>query len=164
MRFYEFEAKRSPHPPTPSPVRGRGGEKPALRATLRLPKPSEALRESARRLRVESTPSEGILWAALRNGQLDGMKFRRQHPVGGFVLDFYCRQEHLALEIDGGIHETMIGRDRERQGHLESLGIRFVRLPAALIEANLDAAISKIREAFIKSDSPLSRARERGRG
>jgi len=78
-------------------------------------------------------------------------------------LDFYCHQEHLALEIDGGIHETTAEHDRERQVHLESLGIRFVRLPAALIETNLDAALSEIREAFINPFLP-SPAHGRGAG
>ncbi|MBI2912829.1 MAG: endonuclease domain-containing protein [Chloroflexi bacterium] len=140
--------------PGPSPVHGRGGERVELSPTLRLPKASAATRESARRLRAESTRPEEVLWIALRNGQLDGRKFRRQHPVGGFVLDFYCHQEHLAIEIDGSVHETTIEQDRERQAILESLGIRVLRLTAELVEEDLDSAIKRIRETPGSSASP----------
>jgi very-short-patch-repair endonuclease len=153
----------SPHPPTPSPVRGRGGEGSTLRATLRLPKSSEAIRESARRHRIESTGSEQILWRALRAGGLEGRKFRRQHPVDRFVLDFYCHQEHLAIEIDGRIHDTTIEQDHERQLALESLGIRFLRLPAVLVEGDLNSALQLIREAFVSANLP-SPAHGRGVG
>ena len=100
----------------------------------------------------------------MRNGQMDGRKFRRQHPVGRFVLDYYCHAEHLAVEIDGAVHQETKDRDAERQQLLESIGIRFLRLPAVLIEEDLNAALRFIREAIASRKAPLSRARERGRG
>ena len=61
--------------------------------------------QRARELRQEATPAEQILWDALRAGRLDGHKFRRQHPVGRFILDFYCAKIRLCIELDGEAHE-----------------------------------------------------------
>jgi very-short-patch-repair endonuclease len=80
--------------------------------------------EIARKLRREQTASEAILWEALRNRKLEGRKFRRQHPIGKFVVDFYCNAEGLIVEVDGSIHELPEQQelDRQRQFLLESLG------------------------------------------
>jgi len=111
-------------------------------------------------LRNSSTASEGLLWAALRNRGLAGRKFGRQHPVGRFVLDFYCHEERLAVEVDGPVHELQRGADRERQRMLESVGIRSLRLPAALVEGDLAAALAMIEDAL--SGGPFPAQRERG--
>ncbi|MCI0657706.1 MAG: endonuclease domain-containing protein, partial [Acidobacteria bacterium] len=105
--------------------------------------------EVARVFRKEPTHSEDILWQALRNRQLDGRKFRRQQPVGAFVLDFFCAEERLAVEVDGPIHDNQREADQMRQELIESLGIRFVRLTAETVEHNLPAALSAIRAAFL---------------
>src|SRR2546427_1937112 len=70
--------------------------------------------QTARRLRQDSTVVERRLWYRLRNGQIDGHRFRRQHSAGPYVLDFYCPKLRLAIELDGGQHNfaTEIGRDR----------------------------------------------------
>jgi very-short-patch-repair endonuclease len=109
--------------------------------------------EIARRLRRDPTPSEAVLWQALRNRRLAERKFRRQEAVGAFVLDFYCPQERLAVEIDGRVHDKPEQQraDAERQALLESLGIRFVRLSASLVEDNLAAALNRIESAFLPS-------------
>jgi very-short-patch-repair endonuclease len=106
--------------------------------------------EVARDLRVRSTLGEQELWSALRRKQLGGRKFRRQQPVGPFVLDFYCSDERLAVEVDGSIHDDpeQALLDAERQGLMESLGIRFVRLPNELVMNDLSTALSKITVAF----------------
>lgn len=111
-------------------------------------------------MRRQPTPSEQILWNALRNRQLQGIKFRRQHPAGPFVLDFYCDKERLAVEVDGSVHDERGEADRERQEYFEAHGIRFVRIPAALVERDLPLALSRIIEAM----TPLSRPRGRGAG
>ena len=82
--------------------------------------------------------------------QLGGRKFRRQQPVGPFVLDFYCPDEGLAVEVDGSIHDDpeQAVLDSERQSLLESLGIRFVRLPNDLVLNDPRAALIRITEAF----------------
>ncbi|MGE0227965.1 MAG: endonuclease domain-containing protein [Dehalococcoidia bacterium] len=102
---------------------------------------------AARQLRRPLTPTERILWEQLRARRLDGLKFRRQHPVGPFVLDFYCDELHLAIEVDGGIHSTneQARRDAERQALLEETGIRFIRIHSADIETNLEAAITALQ-------------------
>ena len=116
--------------------------------------------EIARRLRREATHSEAILWRALRNRKLDGHKFRRQFPIGAFALDFYCPEAGLAVEIDGPIHAEQQEADRQRQEILESLGIRFIRFPAAAVENDLPGVLTQIRAALTPSPAP----RERGSG
>src|SRR5690606_9800282 len=111
------------------------------------------MREIARRLRQESTKSEEILWEGLKNRQLAGRKFRRQQPVGAFVLDFYCASERLAVEVDGSIHDQQQEADQLRQEILESLGIRFVRVRAEEVEQNLPSVLDQIKTAF--TPSPL---------
>ena len=116
--------------------------------------------EVARQLRGEATPSEAVLWNALRRKQLGGRKFCRQQPVGPFVVDFYCSTERLVVEIDGPIHETQREADSVRQQLLESLGLRFVRIAAKLVEDDLAAALAQITNAFIDSSSPAPRLGE----
>jgi very-short-patch-repair endonuclease len=82
---------------------------------------------AAKQLRKTLTPAEQQLWQALRGGKLAGLKFRRQHPVGNFILDFYCAAHKLVVEVDGGIHETQIEYDAARTTELESYGYTIVR-------------------------------------
>ncbi|UZQ52970.1 DUF559 domain-containing protein [Trichothermofontia sichuanensis B231] len=111
------------------------------------------MQEVARQLRQESTPSEAILWEMLRNRKLEGRKFRRQHPIGVFVVDFFCKEEALIVEVDGPVHDTQQDLDRQRQELLESLGLRFVRLSSHLVETNLPKALAQISTAFLPSPS-----------
>ncbi|XFA72043.1 DUF559 domain-containing protein [Thermosynechococcaceae cyanobacterium Okahandja] len=143
----------SPHPLTPSPTGGEGEyERWEISAAL-----SRRMTEVARRLRKEQTKSEKILWQALRGAQLDGRKFRRQQPIGSFVVDFFCASERLIVEVDGSVHDSQKELDEERQRLLESLGLRFVRLKASDVETNLSTCLNQIKAAF----TPLS---PRGRG
>ena len=107
----------------------------------------------ARQFRKNPTPSEAILWEALRGKRLDGVKFRRQQPIGPFVVDFYASAHRLIVEVDGGIHETQRELDRERQELLESLGMHFVRIPAELVENDLRRALEVIREGLATSEA-----------
>jgi adenine-specific DNA-methyltransferase len=121
--------------------------------------------EIARQFRKQPTPSEAILWSALRGCQLDGRKFRRQQPIGPFVVDFFCAAERLIVEVDGPIHETQRDVDEQRQRLLESLGFRFVRLAASQIENNLPAALETIRHAFTQTrPSPPAPSSIKGEG
>ena len=119
-----------------------------------MPRSSSAVRQAAREGRKELTKSEGILWEALRNRGLGGRKFRRQHPVGTFILDFYCHDESLAIEVDGGIHEGQATADAQRQRAIESVGVRFVRVSADLVDSDLPAALAKVEAAFSSSPHP----------
>jgi|GEM_PF-1271110 len=104
---------------------------------------------AARRLRKPLTATEDALWHELRGRRFLGLKFRRQHPIGAYVLDFWCDELQLAVEVDGGIHNAgaVAERDRGRQRALEELGVRFVRVPASLVEHNLPAALGQLAEA-----------------
>ncbi len=104
--------------------------------------------EVAREFRKAPTKSESILWKALRGKQLDGIKFRRQQPIGSFVVDFYNSHYRLVIEVDGPIHEFQKETDRARQEILEMLGLKVLRLKAELIEYNLPTALETIRIAI----------------
>ncbi len=105
--------------------------------------------EAARDLRKKPTSSEAELWEALRNRRLAGLKFRRQHPFHGFVLDYFCVKHQLALEIDGGIHKTkeQADHDRCRTEFLEMKGVRVLRFTNEEIENNLPGVLNRIIEA-----------------
>jgi very-short-patch-repair endonuclease len=127
---------------------------------------SEELRrkmvEVARKLRKEATPSEELLWQALRGKQFAGIKFRRQQPIGPFVVDFYAPSRRLVVEVDGLIHQTQVEADQERQALLESLGLSVLRLTAQQVENDLASAIKIIQNALLTPPSPL--VGEGGRG
>ncbi len=106
------------------------------------------MREVARQFRKAPTHGEARLWHTLRRKSLDGRKFRRQQPIGPFVVDFFCASERLIVEVDGPIHATQREADRARQHLLETLGLRFVRLSAEQVEHDLPAALAAIRNAF----------------
>ena len=117
------------------------------------------LRETARRLRRQMTPAETILWEALRGSQVDGHRFRRQHAVGTFVLDFYCPAARLVIEVDGGIHDDpdVSEHDALRQQGIENHGLRVLRFPNEEVISNLSEVVAKVRsvlaEALQKNDS-----------
>jgi very-short-patch-repair endonuclease len=94
----------------------------------------------ARALRREMTKPEVILWLALRGGQT-GLRFRRQHPIGWYILDFYCREARLAVEVDGGTHfnDEQEAYDQRRDAWLARQGVRVLRLPAADVMADVTA-------------------------
>jgi len=85
--------------------------------------------EFARKLRQDATDPEALLWACLRNRRMNKRKFRRQHPVEPYVLDFYCAELKLSIELDGGQHNSAEGkrRDKEREAFLQSHGIETLR-------------------------------------
>jgi very-short-patch-repair endonuclease len=87
----------------------------------------EKLKPLARQMRCEPTPSEKRLWQKLRQKQLLGFKFRRQQAIDRFIVDFYCAEARLVVEVDGGIHDYTQEEDAIRQEFLESLGLRVVR-------------------------------------
>jgi very-short-patch-repair endonuclease len=82
---------------------------------------SDHMRERARRLRRDTTIPERRLWDLLRDRRLSGVKFRRQHPVGPYVVDFYCCSHGLVVELDGRSHDDHGVQDQERQAYLETV-------------------------------------------
>lgn len=100
--------------------------------------------ERARQLRRAMSYPEVLLWQRLR-GSPDGIKFRRQHPIGDdYVVDFYCRTARLAIEVDGQIHAHRIERDNVRDRYLETSGLNVIRLNAADILQDADSAADAI--------------------
>ena len=83
-------------------------------------------RSFARAMRRDATPAEAKLWQALRGGQLEGFKFKRQVPLDGYILDFVCFEARLIIELDGSQHVEN-GRDLVRDRHFEALGFRTIR-------------------------------------
>jgi len=114
------------------------------------------MKQAARDLRKNPTESEAVLWNALRANRLAGRKFRREQPIGRFVVDFYCASERLVVEVDGGVHAQQEMEDRMRQEALETLGLRFVRVTDEQVMGDLPGVLSTIRKAFAAGgSSPL---------
>jgi very-short-patch-repair endonuclease len=84
------------------------------------------LKEKARRLRIKCTPSETLLWSRIRRRSL-GYEFHRQVPIDEYIVDFYCHELRLAIEVDGSSHDNKQEYDLLRQRKLERLGVRFLR-------------------------------------
>lgn len=107
---------------------------------------------NAEALRSQMTEAEQVLWESLRNKRLSGFKFRRQHPVSKYVLDFYCHQAKLAIELDGEYHEGRAQQfyDTDRTANLQELSIEVVRFQNEEVLGNLEEVLTKIRDAVIR--------------
>jgi very-short-patch-repair endonuclease len=106
---------------------------------------SQSVQRAARRLRCDPTPAEVALWVALRDRQLCGVRFRRQHAVGTFVLDFYSTAHRLAIEVDGDVHDQQQERDALRTEYLELRGIRVIRFRNEEVLHSLADVLTRIR-------------------
>ena len=100
------------------------------------------LRQRARELRNKSTLGEILLWKQIKGRRL-GFQFHRQVPIHYFIVDFYCHELQLAIEVDGSIHNSLQqkAKDIERQYRLEQLGVRFIRINDADVKKNMDSVI-----------------------
>ena len=107
------------------------------------------LLEAARALRKSMTDAEQLMWHCLRQKQLGGFRFRRQHPFERFVLDFYCCEARLAVELDGGQHNEPdnIARDTERTAFLEQHGIQVIRFWNNELFQNLEGVLQSVYDA-----------------
>jgi very-short-patch-repair endonuclease len=125
----------------------------------------QKLKPLAREMRTLPTAAEDALWQRLRGRGAGGMKFRRQHAIERFVVDFYCSEARLVIEVDGEIHEYTREQDGARQEFLEQQGLRVVRFSNDEVRDNIRGVLSTI-EAHASSTerrSPLSAGR-RGAG
>ena len=104
--------------------------------------PTETI-QRARTLRRQMTKPERLLWWALRRKQT-GFHFRRQHPAGPYVLDFYCDAARLCVEVDGEHHSFQVSQDRRRDGYLAKLGVTTIRIPAHEVLTNLQGVVDAI--------------------
>jgi very-short-patch-repair endonuclease len=139
------------HSSLPPPERGRAASE-ARRVGVRAESqfnrtPAKTAR--ARRLRQGLTEVEKGLWRWLRDGRLDGLSFRRQHPAGPYILDFYCPQLRLAIELDGGQHtyRRQEARDQRRTAWLRGCGVTELRFRNNDVTKNLYGVLESIQAA-----------------
>jgi len=104
------------------------------------------LKEFAKKLRSNMTYSEVRLWNELKNGKLNGYDFDRQRAIGNYIVDFYCKDVQLAIEIDGITHEEEKAKwkDERRQKELEEAGVHFLRFDALLVVNKVEAVVREI--------------------
>jgi very-short-patch-repair endonuclease len=109
-----------------------------------------AKKKQRRELRSRLTPEESYLWSYLQRRQLQGRKFRRQHSVGPYILDFYCPAEKLAVELDGSAHDHESAQiyDMKRSAFLKQLGIRILRFENREVRKNMEGVLIAIEECL----------------
>ena len=107
-----------------------------------------AVQLRAQQLRQEQTPTEAMLWDCLRNRQLAGFKFRRQHMIGRFIVDFCCAEQRLIVEIDGAVHTHQADYDQARTEALQTAGYRVIRYTNDQIEQDIDVVLADLCQAL----------------
>ncbi|MEM9662763.1 MAG: DUF559 domain-containing protein [Planctomycetota bacterium] len=115
----------------------------------------------ARQLRQDQSLPEAILWKHLRAGRLGGFKFRRQHPAGPYVLDLFCQQAGLCVEIDSSYHADRQQRDKARDAWLAKCGIETMRVLARNVTKNLDGVLSMILRRCRERSADIESTREK---
>jgi very-short-patch-repair endonuclease len=111
------------------------------------------LRSIAQELRHHPTSAESVVWQQLRARKL-GYKFRRQHPLQGFIVDFYCYELMLVIEIDGSVHDVTQKRDKQKDILLIQNGYRVLRFSNGLVNGHLSEVIKAIKQCFPKEPLP----------
>ena len=108
------------------------------------------LKTFRKELRSNLTPAEATLWTMLRNSKLEGRKFRRQHSIGPYILDFYCSYERLGIELDGQVHLSGKAQqyDYERSLFLEFYGIKVIRFENKLVFEEHEWVLERIKDNF----------------
>jgi very-short-patch-repair endonuclease len=150
--------------PSPAAERGPGGEVTHSTIHHRLGGISPYVVKFARGLRLESTSAEKLLWECLRGRRLNGAKFRRQHPLGSnYIADFYCAEAHLALELDGSVHDSRGARwsDGIRHRQIQEAGVRVLRYRNEEVLNDLEIVLAEISAHLTSPPGPLS---ENGEG
>ncbi len=112
-----------------------------------------SIHRKAKELRKKMTRAEKILWSYISNKKILNMHFRRQHPYGMFIIDFYCNSANLAIEIDGEIHKGKKEYDKERTEYLKSSGLDELRFKNIEIEERIEMVIDKIKNYIQKQIS-----------
>jgi very-short-patch-repair endonuclease len=109
------------------------------------------LKPLARQLRNQSTLAEILLWQQLKTKKMLGYDFDRQKPIDWFIVDFFCTELRLAIEIDGESHRQNVIGDRERQARLESLGIRFLRFEDRMVKQDMRNILASIQSWILQN-------------
>ena len=108
---------------------------------------------TAKLLRRASTPEEALLWERLRTNRLNGIHFRRQQIIDGFVADFYCHSAALVIEVDGAVHIRQQEQDAHRERVISARGLTVLRIKNEEVRTDLDSVLSRIL-SFCRSNSP----------
>ena len=111
-------------------------------------------REMARELRRSMTPAERVLWQQLRANRLDDRHFRRQQIIDGFIVDFYCHEAGLIIEVDGPIHDTQREADAEREAILNGRGLTILRFANRQVMNDMNGVLREIRGCLGVADPP----------
>ena len=134
----------------PSPS-GRGWQLRCAQLRVKLcvmkhkyPAKTNPAKKIANYLRKHQTPAERKLWSALRNRQIENIKFRRQHPIGKYIVDFYCDSQKLVIEIDGETHVERREYDQERTKYLQLHKYRVIRFTNSEVLQNLEQVVLQI--------------------
>ncbi len=114
----------------------------------------------ARNLRKSSTESEKLLWKHLRLKQLEGLKFRRQQPIGNYIVDFVCFSKRIIIELDGGQHAIEENKDCERDRWLKSQGFTILRFWNNEVMSNTESILELIRKICLRYPPPPLPQRE----
>ena len=111
------------------------------------------IKQLARLMRRNPTPTEAKLWQRIRKKQIKGFRFRRQHAIGTFIVDYYCFEARLVIELVGAIHDepAQTEYDEERQQYLESLGLHVLRFTNAQVIHDADAVVAAIGDWLIQN-------------
>ena len=109
----------------------------------------KSLLKFRRNLRRKETNAENIFWQQVRNGKLNGFKFKRQHSIGNYIVDFYCASEMLIVELDGGVHNSKDQKEKDRLRDENLIAINFKILRFKNQEILTD--INKVKQQIIKS-------------
>ncbi|MFA6150735.1 MAG: endonuclease domain-containing protein [Chitinophagaceae bacterium] len=104
-----------------------------------------ALVSLAKQLRQNMTIGEALLWSELRKKKMMGYDFDRQRPILSYIVDFYCKDLQLAIEIDGGSHDDKFEEDRKRQSDLEALGVCFLRFEECVVRSDIKNVLYTIQ-------------------
>ncbi|BBD58098.1 hypothetical protein NIES2109_08670 [Nostoc sp. HK-01] len=132
----------NPTPPHKSPRKEEKTHNIVIGQTINLDK-----MQRTKELRRQMTPEEKILWQHLRGNRLNGLHFRRQQIIDGFIADFYCHAARLVIEVDGKIHEQQAEYDVERDKVLLARGLRLLRIRNEEVEQQLDRVLMLISQA-----------------
>ncbi|MEM6284755.1 MAG: endonuclease domain-containing protein [Chloroflexota bacterium] len=104
------------------------------------------IKHLAHEMRTNPTPAEDKLWQRLRRKQIHGVKFRRQHTIGRFIVDFYCKEAALVIEVDGPTHQCTQAEDALRTEFLQSQGVTVIRFSNGAVWNHLDVVVERIAE------------------
>ena len=131
----------------------RSGEGNKLAHTRTSAELWEQIKPLAREMRKEPTPAEDALWQRLRRKQLHSLRFRRQHPIDRFIVDFFCAEAQLVIEVDGSVHEQQQEYDELRQMFIESRGLRVLRFTNDEVLGQIEGVLERIGET-VQSPPP----------